>query len=131
MDRDIGRLGFGRATLWNCLKRGFRRTCPRCGRGQMFAGYLTIKENCPRCGLAFEPLRADDAPAYFTLSIVGHVVVSGYLTSETLLHPPAWLQAAIWLPATLIMTLALLPYVKGAVMGAIFCSQTKHGSFGS
>jgi uncharacterized protein (DUF983 family) len=119
--------GMGRPTLWSALKRGFCRNCPRCGRGRMFAGYLTAKENCPSCGLAFEPLRADDAPAYFTLSIVGHVVVSGYLTMETAWHPPVWLQATIWMPATLILTLALLPYIKGAVMGAIFASQAKRG----
>ncbi len=123
--------GFGRPTLWNSLKRGFRRTCPRCGRGSMFAGYLTANETCSSCNLAFEPLRADDAPAYFTLSIVGHIVVSGYLIMETTWHPNVWLQAAVWLPATLILTLGLLPYIKGAVMGAIFASQAnKRGPVG-
>lgn len=93
----------------------------------MFAGYLTAKESCAHCGLVFEPLRADDAPAYFTISIVGHVVVTGYLATESILHPPVWLQLAIWMPGTLGMTLGLLPFVKGAVMGAIFSSQAKRG----
>ncbi|HEX9448175.1 MAG TPA: DUF983 domain-containing protein [Dongiaceae bacterium] len=91
----------------------------------MFTGYLTIAECCGSCGLAFEPIRADDAPAYFTLSIVGHIVVSGLLLMEHLFHPPSWLQASIWLPATLFLCLGLLPFIKGAVMAAIFCSQTK------
>ena len=93
----------------------------------MFAGYLTARESCESCDLAFEPLRADDAPAYFTISIVGHIVVSGYLATESTLHPPVWLQLAIWMPGTLGMTLALLPFLKGAVMGAIFSSQAKRG----
>ena len=59
------------------LMRGFKRMCPRCGKGKMFAGYLTPRESCENCGLAFEPLRADDAPAYFTVFLVGHVVIAG------------------------------------------------------
>ena len=113
-------------TIWNCLKRGFCRRCPRCGEAPMFVGYLAIAARCAHCGLEFEPIRADDAPAYFTISIVGHIVVSGLLVTEATLHPPSWFQAAIWLPATLILSLVLLPFVKGGVMAAIYCSRRKH-----
>jgi len=95
----------------------------------IFTGYLTIAETCRHCGLAFEPIRADDAPAYFTLSIVGHIIVSGLLLTERLFHPPAWLQASIWLPATLVLCLTLLPFIKGGVMAAIYCSQRKRRSY--
>jgi uncharacterized protein (DUF983 family) len=113
------------STIWTCLRRGLRRRCPRCGNAPMLTGYLAIAESCGRCGLAFEPIRADDAPAYFTLSIVGHIVVTGLLVMESLLHPSSWLQAAIWLPATLFLSLGLLPFIKGGVMAAIYCSQRK------
>ena len=105
------------------LLRGCRRKCPRCGKGAMFRGYLTITDTCSTCALPFEPLRADDAPAYFTIFIVGHIVVTGLLMLESYVHPPTWVQLAIWLPATIIMSLALLPYLKGAVMAVIYCSQ--------
>lgn len=94
----------------------------------MFTGYLTIAKSCSQCGLAFEPIRADDAPAYFTISIVGHIVVTGLLVMESLMHPPSWLQAAIWLPATLFLSLGLLPFIKGGVMAAIYCSHRKRRS---
>ncbi len=94
----------------------------------MFNGYLAIADHCRACGLAYEPIRADDAPAYFTISVVGHIVVSGLLLMESLLHPPSWLQAAIWLPATLFLSLGLLPFMKGGVMAAIYCSQRKRRS---
>lgn len=109
--------------LGTVLWRSGRRKCPHCGEGAMFKGYLTIREECDRCGLAFEPLRADDAPAYVTISIVGHIVVSGLLALEIYAHPPTWVQLSIWLPTTLILTLGMLPYVKGAVMGAIYCAK--------
>lgn len=117
--------GAQQAGLWTSLKYGFLRRCPRCGIGHMFVGYLAIAESCNACGLAFEPIRADDAPAYFTISIVGHIVVSGLLLMEAAFHPPSWLQAAIWLPATVLLSLGLLPFIKGAVMAAIHCSQHK------
>lgn len=105
--------------------RGCRRKCPRCGQGSMFRGYLTITDKCTSCDLPFEPLRADDAPAYFTIFIVGHIVVSGLLMLESYAHPPYWMQLAIWLPATIIMAVGLLPYLKGAVMAVIYCSNAK------
>jgi len=112
------------APSWTtALLRGCRRKCPRCGAGAMFRGYLTIAEKCAVCELPFEPLRADDAPAYFTIAIVGHIVVTGLLMLESYVHPPYWVQLAIWLPATLIMALGLLPYLKGAVMAVIYCSH--------
>ena len=108
---------------WGALTRGFRRACPRCGVGRMFGGYLKAKESCATCGLAFEPLRADDAPAYFTVFIVGHVVVGGLLYTEKLMHPNLWLQTAFWIPLTVVLTFGLLPFIKGAVMGAIYASH--------
>jgi uncharacterized protein (DUF983 family) len=105
------------------LTRGFRRRCPRCGEGKMFSGYLTVPESCPACGLAFEPLRADDAPAYFTIFIVGHVIVTGLLMLQKFEHPETWVQTVIWIPLTVVLTLGLLPFVKGAVMGAIYASH--------
>jgi uncharacterized protein (DUF983 family) len=89
----------------------------------MFSGYLTVPESCPACALAFEPLRADDAPAYFTIFIVGHVIVIGLLGLEKYDHPALWLQTAIWIPLTIVLTFGLLPFVKGAVMGAIYASH--------
>jgi len=89
----------------------------------MFSGYLTVPETCASCDLAFEPLRADDAPAYFTVFIVGHVIVAGLLTLEKFEHPALWIQTAIWIPLAIVMMLSLLPLIKGAVMGAIYASH--------
>jgi uncharacterized protein (DUF983 family) len=117
------------APSWTeAFMRGMKRQCPRCGRGKMFAGYLTPRVSCQSCGLAFEPLRADDAPAYFTVFIVGHVIISGVLLTEQLWHPEMWLQF-LWLPASVAMMGGMLPYVKGAVMGAIFSSRAGEHTF--
>jgi uncharacterized protein (DUF983 family) len=109
--------------FWTALKRGFVRRCPRCGQGSLFKGYLTMADHCSNCQLAFEPYRSDDVPAYFTILIVGHIVVPGLLTMEKIAHPAEWVQMAVWLPVTLFGTLALLPFIKGAAIGAIWRSK--------
>jgi len=109
--------------FWTALKRGLGRRCPRCGQGSLFSGYLKMREHCPYCQLALEPYRSDDVPAYFTILIVGHIVVPGLLTLEKIAHPAEWVQLAVWLPVTLFGTLALLPFIKGAVIGAIWRSK--------
>ena len=31
------------------LMRGWRRRCPRCGRGALLKGYLKVGSTCPSC----------------------------------------------------------------------------------
>ena len=109
--------------LGAALRRGFMRRCPRCGKGSLFNGYLKMADHCSNCELAFEPYRSDDVPAYFTILIIGHIVVPGLLAVEKIAHPEEWVQMAIWLPVTLFGTLALLPFLKGAVIAAIWRSK--------
>jgi len=103
--------------LWAAMKRGFRGRCPRCGEGRLFRAFLKVADNCDKCGQDFSGHRADDLPAYLVIVIVGHLVVPTALLIETDYSPPVWLQLAIYLPFTLIASLALLQPVKGAVVG--------------
>lgn len=95
------------------LLRGAALKCPACGTGAMFRRYLKVADACPRCGEELHHHRADDAPPYFTIVIVGHIVVSLVLAVEMAYRPPLWLHAALWLPLTVILTLLILPPVKG------------------
>jgi uncharacterized protein (DUF983 family) len=103
--------------VWRALRRGFGQRCPSCGRGSLFGKYLKVSDVCPSCGEELHHHRADDAPPYFTILVVGHIIVGGLLAMERALAPPGWVQAAVWLPLTLILTLLLLPRVKGALIG--------------
>ncbi|HWA49186.1 MAG TPA: DUF983 domain-containing protein [Dongiaceae bacterium] len=107
------------------LMRGLRRRCPRCGEGKMFSGYLSVQHACATCGMEFEPLRSDDAPPYFTLFIVGHVMVSLYVAAWRFVEAPLWAQAVFWCGTTAVMSLALLPFIKGGVMAVIFATKAK------
>ena len=104
--------------VWTAMKRGFRCRCPRCGEGKLFRAFLKVADHCSVCGLDFTPHRADDLPAYLVIVIVGHIVVPLALSIETNYSPPVWLQLAIYLPLTLVASLALLQPVKGAVVAS-------------
>src|ERR1700691_2424462 len=83
-----------RAT-WPAMRRGFRGRCPNCGRGKLFRAFLKVADRCPVCGEALYHHRADDAPAYFVILIVGHVMVPLVLATEIAFAPPYWLHAVI------------------------------------
>ncbi len=99
------------------LWRGFQRECPHCGEGALFKSYLGLNTACPHCGTDLSHAQADDAPPYFTMLIVGHVVVPGLWLTERKLSPPMALELGFWLMVTLVLSLWLLPRVKGAIVG--------------
>jgi uncharacterized protein (DUF983 family) len=106
----------GRAIL-PAVRRGLFGTCPACGRGRLFHRYLKVVDTCEGCQEALHHQRADDAPPYFTMLIVGHIVVPLALLLERIASPETWQHLAIWLPTTLALTLFLLPRIKGALVG--------------
>jgi len=112
--------------LGPALRRGFALRCPCCGKGRIFRGYLKVRPFCETCGLELQLQRADDAPPYFTILIVGHIVIPGMLILQQQADPPAWLQYAIWLPLALLLTVILLPRVKGALIGLQW-ARAMHG----
>lgn len=116
----------GSTQSWSAaLLRGLRQRCPSCGRGAIFGGYVRVNKQCDGCGLEFAAYRSDDAPAYFTIAIVGHFIVPAMLILEQTSHPATWVHMVTWLPLTLVMTLAVLPRVKGALLGVQWMLRVK------
>ncbi len=116
----------GPRPMLQSLLRGARLKCPACGAGAMFYRYLKVADHCPRCGEALHHHRADDAPPYFTIVIVGHVVVSLVLAVEMAFRPSLWLHAALWLPLTVILALVVLAPLKGTLV-ALQWALLMHG----
>ena len=103
---------------WQSIKRGFMGRCPRCGEGKLFSAYLKVNDACPKCGEEFFHHRADDAPPYFTILVVGHIVGGLMLFVEEVNdNLPIWIHMAIWPALTVILCLTLLPRFKGALIG--------------
>jgi uncharacterized protein (DUF983 family) len=102
---------------WAAVKRGWHQRCPACGTGRLYYKYLKVNDACPGCREELHHHRADDAPPYFTMLITGHVIVGGILAVEQMYAPETWVQLAIWMPLLVILSLWLLPRIKGALIG--------------
>ena len=109
------------------LKRGFLGRCPNCGQGKLFRAYLKPADACSVCGAELGKIRADDGPAYFTILLIGHFVVAPMLFFPQVWQWSAWVIVPMTEIPLLVITLALLPRVKGAFMGYMYC----HGMHGA
>jgi uncharacterized protein (DUF983 family) len=69
------------------------------------------------CGEEIGHHRADDLPAYLVIVIIGHIVIGGFMAVEATTAWSMWQHLALWVPITVIGSLALLQPIKGAIVG--------------
>ena len=118
MTQSIAANGIGQRNLGLAVRRGLMERCPNCGKGRLFRAYLKVVDACPVCAEDLHYQRADDAPPYITMLIVGHIVVAGVLAAEEAWpQSPMWLGAIVWIWLTFVLSLLILPRVKGALVG--------------
>jgi len=104
---------------WRAIKCGLKLRCPACGKAPLYRSFLKVEPICPSCGAANGEHRVDDAASYFTILLVGHIVIAPMLAFEAVYSAPLWLVLAMTLPAIAVVTLILLPFVKGAIVGVL------------
>jgi uncharacterized protein (DUF983 family) len=103
---------------WTSIKRGLFGKCPHCGEGHIFRAYLKVRDRCEVCGENLSHQRSDDAAPYMTIFVVGHIIVGAILFGEEHFDPvPMWFNITVWPFLTLILCLAILPMMKGALVG--------------
>lgn len=106
------------------LRRGLSKRCPDCGEGSLFNGYLKVAPSCGACGHDTGAYRADDGPAYFTMLIVGHLLVAPLLCFPFIWAWPIAGVLALSLGFVTLATLVLLPIVKGGFIGVQWATRT-------
>jgi uncharacterized protein (DUF983 family) len=103
--------------MLTAMRRGAGGHCPACGRGKLFSTWLGIVPACTACAAPLGLIRADDAPPYFTVFIVAHVVIGLLILLEHNFTLSVATEMMIFLPGTLLLTLGLIRPVKGATVG--------------
>lgn len=98
---------------------GIRGLCPRCGRGPLFDGFLTLAPACAVCGLDFGYADPADGPAFFAMSIWAVPVVIFAMWLELSWRAPYWVHLVTTLPLLLGGAILLLRPLKGWLV----CSQ--------
>jgi len=106
---------------------GIRSKCPRCGKGQLFKGFLDIKDSCSSCELDYGFVDAGDGPAIFIILIVGFIVSAGSLAVEMAYHPDYWVHAVLWLPMVLLLPVILLRPFKAVLIAIQYQNEAREG----
>ena len=109
------------------IGRGLMGRCPRCGKGKLFSGFLTLAQRCTQCGLDYSFADAGDGPAVFVILIAGFIVAGAALAVEIAYEPPYWVHAALWGPLILITTLWPLRAMKGLMIALQYHHKAAEG----
>jgi uncharacterized protein (DUF983 family) len=117
-------------TLSGAVVAGLSCTCPRCGKGKLFGGFLSLRPRCEACGLDYGFADSGDGPAVFIMFGAGFVVVFAALITEVLYRPPFWVHAALWLPLIIVVTLGPLRPMKGLMIALQYHHKAAESRFG-
>lgn len=101
--------------------------CPRCGKGKLYEGFLSLRPRCEACDLDYAFIDAGDGPAIFIIMIAGFIVVTAALIVEIKYQPPFWLHAALWGPLILATTLLPLRAMKSLLIALQFHHKASEG----
>ncbi|MFO1109565.1 MAG: DUF983 domain-containing protein [Bradyrhizobium sp.] len=114
-------------TLAESALRGIACKCPRCGKGSIYKGFLTLRPACESCGLDFAFMDSGDGPAIFMIMIAGAIVVGAALIVEVKYQPPFWVHAVLWFPLILATTLLPLRSMKSLLIALQFHHKAAPG----
>lgn len=106
---------------------GLTCRCPRCGKGRLFKGFLTIEKRCDNCGLDYGFVDSGDGPAIFVIFVVGFVVIGLAVVTEAIFHPAPYVHLMLWIPATLILSIALLRPFKATLIALQYHHRAEEG----
>lgn len=108
------------------IMHGLRSRCPNCGEGKLFDRYLHVADTCPNCGEELFHHRADDGPAYLVILLVAHIIGFAIHFMWVAWRPDPWVMATVLSVGAVVLSLALLPPMKGMIVG-IQWSRRMHG----
>ena len=108
------------ANAAGALLRGVRGTCPRCAEANLFRKWLKPVDTCSHCAQDWSVQQADDFPAYIGIFVVGHLLAPVVIAMIGTFGLSPWLVLATILPVAVVMLIAMLQPVKGAVIAFLW-----------
>lgn len=109
------------------LRAAASATCPRCGQGKLFDGFLKVRPDCSNCGLDYSFADSGDGPAVFVIMIIGFIVVGLALWTEVNYNPPLIIHFVLWIPLAIGLSLWLLRILKALLIALQFKNKAKQG----
>jgi len=111
----------------SALRAALGCRCPRCGKGRLFAGLLSVRQACEICGLDLSAQDAGDGPAVFAILFLGIIVVGLAALVEINFSPPIWVHLLLWAPLILGGAVAMLRPLKAGLIAL----QYRHRRLGT
>lgn len=130
MDGNVSENQHNDTAIWppvDPVRAGLSGRCPRCGEGRLFRGFLAVGDRCGNCRLDYSFADAGDGPAVFVILIIGFVIVGLALWMEVNHNPPLWLHFMLWVPLTLVLSLAALRMLKGLLIVLQYRNKAAEG----
>ncbi len=109
------------------IQVALRGCCPRCGKGRVFGGVIAFAPRCPACGLDLTSFNVGDGAASFLILIVGAIVTVLALWVELRFEPAWWVHVLLWLPLTIALSLVLMRFAKGLLLGLEYRHEAREG----
>ncbi|CAH0342701.1 DUF983 domain-containing protein [Rhizobium sp. CECT 9324] len=109
------------------FQTGLRGRCPRCGRGHLFNGFLTLKPKCEACGLDYSFADPADGPAFFVMCFA---CVPSFLLGvwiEVAFQPAWWVHFLTTLPFMALTCIPPLRPIKGLLVASQYFYKAEEG----
>ena len=106
---------------------GIRGRCPRCGRGRLFEGFLTLAPGCEVCGLDYAFADPADGPAFFVICFACVPAVLFAVWLEVAYEVPYWVHLVTSLPVLLLTCIPPLRPLKGWLIASQYVYKAEEG----
>jgi uncharacterized protein (DUF983 family) len=98
------------------VQASLRCRCPRCGKGKLFTGLLTLRPACPVCRLSFSGSDTGDVGAVGLIMVLGAIVIVMAFWVEFHFNPPLWVHMVLWPAVILPLAVLLMRPMKAALV---------------
>ncbi len=98
------------------LQAILRCRCPRCGRGKLFRGLLSVPERCAVCNLDLRQSDTGDAGAVIVIMLLGAIVAGMAIWTEFRFSPPLWVHIVLWPLVTFPLAVLMMRLAKSAMI---------------
>ena len=109
------------------LAAGLLGRCPACGSASQFDGFITIREQCPVCGLKLKAFDLGDGAIVLVILVAGALVTGLGFWAMFSLGWPDWLLLAVFLPLSLLLCIGLLRPFKATLLALIWHNKAGEG----
>jgi len=108
------------------LAKALKGSCPRCGQGSLFKGWVRFEPRCSSCSLDFDSFNVGDGPAAFLILIVGAILTVLAIFVDLTWSPPWWVHL-VWIPVGLALTVGGLRTAKAWLIAQEFVHRAREG----